>query len=157
LGGYSRITSMKIEPLLKSLTLAVLLTATLTSSACFDPLRIEISEENLPTFTLRGGGGGALGGVSVREYPVAHSPLYLWATGSGGRYLSLSYFHPTTIKYGDRIADWGQDKPADGSKPPPLLEGQTYQVIFSMVDRESRAAVFTVRNGKVVQQDEKPE
>jgi hypothetical protein len=147
---------MKIESLLKLLTFAVLLTATLASSACFDPVRIEIGEDNLPTFTLRGG-GGALGGVSVREYPVAHSPRYLWATGSGGSYLSLSYFHPTTIKYGDRIADWGQDHPAEGATPPPLLEGKTYQVIFSMVDRDSRAAVFTIKNGKVVQQEEKLE
>jgi hypothetical protein len=146
---------MKTTPLLKPLTFAGVLIATLTTSACFDPVRIEISEDNLPTFTLQG--GGALGGVSVREYPVVHSPRYLWATGSGGSYLSLSYFRSTTIKYGDRIADWGQDHPAEGAKPPPLLEGKTYQVIFSMVDRDSRAAVFTVKNGKVVRQDEKLE
>ena len=147
---------MKIEPLLKHLLLAFLLTTTLASSACFEPLRIEISDDTQPTFILQGGGGSALGGVSVREYPAEQSPLYLWATGSrGSSPHSLSYFHSTKIKYGERISDWGQDKPADGSKPPPLMEGKTYQVIFSLFDMESKAAVFTIRNGKVVQQDEK--
>lgn len=155
MGDDSRMTAMKITPRLNPLTFAGVLTATLASSACFDPVRIEIGADHWPTFTLRG--GGALGGVSVREYPVAPSPRYLWATGSGGSYLALSYFHPTTIKYGDRIADWGQDHPAEGATPPPLLEGKTYQVIFSMVDRDSRAAVFTLKNGKVVQQEEKLE
>jgi len=146
---------MKIAPLLKHLPLAFLLTATLAASACFEPLRIEISDETPPTFILQGGGGSAVGGVSVREYPAEQPPLYLWATGARGSSLSLSYFHPTKIKYGERIADWGQDKPADGSTPPPLMEGKTYQVIFSLFDGESRAAVFTIRNGKVVQQEEK--
>jgi hypothetical protein len=147
---------MKIVPLRKPLTFAVVLTATLAASACFDPVRIEISADNPPTFILHGG-GGSWGGVSVREYPAGQAPLYLWATGSRGSHISLSYFHPTEIKYGERIAGWGQDKPADGAKPPPLIEGKTYQVIFSLVAGESRAAVFTLRQGKVVQQEEKAE
>jgi hypothetical protein len=144
---------MNFEHLIRHVALAILLTALLVSSSCFEPLSVEISEDNPPTFILRGGASGFLGGVSVYEYPESEPPIYVWSTGSRGKYISLSYFGPTRIKYGEPIDGWVQDRPAGGLTPPLLVEGKTYQVDFLMFDVGSRRAVFTIRNGKAVQQN----
>jgi len=62
----------------------------------------------------------------------------------------MSYFHSTTIHYGEVPAGWSQETPGNDLKPPVLSEGNTYQVTCGMFDTESRVAVFSIKNGKVV-------
>ena len=133
-----------------SLLLITLAAATALLS-CSGPLRIEISETNPPTFVLHGGGSGYLGGVLVKEYGPDRPGENIWVVGPKGGSIGLSHFRTTEIRYGELPDGWTQEIPSDGKAAPALTEGKTYQVVFQMFDVETRAAIFSIRDGKVVQ------
>jgi hypothetical protein len=130
----------------------LVLSAALGTSACFEPLRIEVTGGNEPSFILHEGASGSLGYLIVKEYST-EAGKSIWSVGGKGNYIPMSYFRSTTIHYGDVPSGWSQETPGSGSKPPVLLEGKTYQVTCGMFDTESRVAVFSIKNGKVVQQN----
>ena len=131
--------------------LVITLAAATALFSCSGPLRIEVSETNPPTFVLHGGGSGYLGGVLVKEYGPDGPKENIWVVGPKDRSIALSHFRLTAIRYGDLPNGWTQEIPSDGKEAPALTEGKTYQVVFQMFDVETRAAIFSIRDGKVVQ------
>lgn len=131
--------------------LLVTLAAATALLACSGPLRIEISEANPPTFVLHGGGSGYLGGVLVKEYDPDRPGKNIWVVGPKDGSIGLSHFRATKVRYGDLPDGWIQEIPSDGKGAPALTEGKTYQVVIEMFDVETRAAIFSIRDGKVVQ------
>ena len=99
---------------------------------------------------LHGGGSGYLHGIVVEEYSSTGQGDNVWVIGPQGSF-PLSHFSPTKIKYGELPSGWKQERPKDGSNPPPLMEGKTYVMICLMTNVESKAPIFTIKNGKAVQ------
>ena len=52
----------------KHLKLIIALSVAIGCISCFDPLRIEVTERNPPSFILHDGSSGYLGAVLVKEF-----------------------------------------------------------------------------------------
>jgi hypothetical protein len=135
----------------KSLIWLAVLAAVVALSSCSGPLQIEVAQTNPPRFKLHGGGSGYLGAVLVEEFETDKSGPNVWVVGPKVGSVSLSHFQSTEITYGELPEGWEQEIPAAGEKAPALIEGKTYRVICHMFDVETRAAVFTIKNGKPIQ------
>ena len=136
----------------KHLKLIITLSVAVGCISCFDPLRIEVTERNPPRFILHDGSSGYLGGILVKEYGPNGPGENIWVVGLQGGSAPMSYFHATEISYGEVPDGWVQEIPKQGLKAPILIEGKTYQVVCQMFDTESRAAIFSLKDGKVVQE-----
>src|SRR4051794_39261220 len=99
----------------RSISIMLVLLASLAAVSCFEALTIEIRNEKELSFILHGAESGYLGGLSVREYSSDGPGAYVWTINSKGKYIPMSYFHATTVRYGEVSADWVQETPSDGS------------------------------------------
>jgi len=139
----------------KHLKLIVVLSVATGCISCFGPLRIEVTEKNPPSFILHDGSSGYLGAVLVKEFTPDGTGENIWIVGPPGGSTPMSYLHATEIRYGEVPNGWVQQIPKQSVKAPALIEGKTYQVICRMFDTESRAAIFSLNDGKVVQKVER--
>lgn len=111
--------------LIKRVSVVLTILSLVTVSACFEPLRVEVTEANPPKFVLHGGGSGYIGSVRVSEVLDEYgSHKDIWLIGPTGSSEPLSHFYPKEILYGKVPEGWHEEIPRTNQDPPTLKEGR---------------------------------
>lgn len=133
--------------------LIVLLSLLTFASACEQDTKLRIELGNPPKFHMTGSGSLSmfrLHGPKVRER-LGESAFIIWEIQPiGGVLKGEGVESLSPIIYGQVPKGYQQIYPEDGSAPPPLVEGQDYDLWIDNTGANGIRTIFFIRDGRVV-------
>lgn len=144
------------RPVSSILSLAALFVSVITFLGCERDMSIKADEKNPPSFLLSGSGN--LMSFAVMEVPPENQTQTIQRSSDSN--ILLWEIEPTNadnkirrlpvITYGKVPPGFAQKFPADGSRPPPLVEGKIYEAGGPAYGANGGLIWFQVRGDKTV-------
>jgi len=136
-------------------SLSIIVLLLISFPTCERDTKLTLTGHNPPTFKITGSGQLSMlrmHGPKVRDVP-GETAFIIWEIGpKDGLFNGRDVEDLESIKYGEIPTGYVQRYPEKGA-PPPLLEGESYDVFIDTASANGARAYFTIRDDKVIEKD----